>query len=555
VPFFPPITIVIGQDAPSGNPSLLSHILGSGPMAGPAHDVRRFGRYEILDEIGRGAMGIVYRGRDPAINRIVAIKSVSLAGQPPLAQNEYRERFLHEAEAAGRLSHPGILTIFDVGEDPESHAPYIVMEYVAGKSLEESGPLPTRTAASLVRDIAEALDYAHSQGIVHRDLKPANILLTEEGDAKIADFGIAKLNAAEFGGDGHGDIRGTPAFMSPEQLSGAEVDGRSDLFSLGVILYTLLTGHRPFQGNSVATVSFKVGHHQPVPASAFNLDLPSGLNAIVARAMAKDPGERYQRGLDMARDLRNLLDQPDSWSRTAASDSAGPVLADIVDRVATTPHLEQEASAPAPEDPQISKTVSRRADNFWKLATAMVAIIVMAGALGWWWVSNVLTVVPPDPPTPSAPSGVFIPPHVPVPTPARPARAPIPLRVAATTSHAVTTPESDAGAGLAPASLKISVEPKIEGTSLTVWMDDHIVVDQEIEVASKKKFLMFGHAGAKQSQDINIPPGRHRIRVRIESSKNGYEESHTILSTFAEGSKRVLTVTFSNENEMKVRLR
>src|SRR5260370_39900595 len=171
-------------------------------MASPANDVRRFGRYEILDELGRGAMGIVYRARDPVINRIVAIKSISLAGQPPEAQSEYRERFLREAEAAGRLSHPGIITIFDLGEEPETHTPYIVMEYVKGKSLEQSGKLTSGNAVSLVRELAEPLAFAPSRAVIHRVLKPSNILLAEDGHAKIADFGIAKLNLSELTASG-----------------------------------------------------------------------------------------------------------------------------------------------------------------------------------------------------------------------------------------------------------------------------------------------------------------------------------------------------------------
>ena len=254
---------------------------------------------------GAGRDGVVYRARDPQIGRIVAIKSISLSGQTSDVQREYRERFRREAEAAGRVSHPGIVTIFDVGEEPETHTPYIVMEYVKGKSLEQAGKVPVENALSLVRELAEALDCAHSAGVIHRDLKPSNILLTEDGRAKIADFGVAKLNLSEL--TSCGQILGTPAFMSPEQLNGDPVDGRSDLFSLGVIFYTLLTGHRPFQGNSVFTVSFKVVHHEPISATALNLDLPASINEVVLRALAKDPAKRYQRGMEMARDIQNVL--------------------------------------------------------------------------------------------------------------------------------------------------------------------------------------------------------------------------------------------------------
>src|ERR1700722_6632253 len=257
----------------------------------------RFGRYEILAELGRGAMGIVYKARDPKINRVVAIKTFSLAGQPPEEEREYRERFFREAEAAGRLSHPGIVTIFDVGEEPETRAPYIVMEYVGGQSLDKllaraGNKLPLEKALQITHELAEALDCAHGQGVVHRDLKPANILITEDGHAKIADFGVAKLSLANQTLAGR--ALGTPAYMSPEQLNGEAVDGRSDLFSLGVVLYTVLTGYRPFQGNSAMTVSFKVVNRDPIPATVLETELPQALDYIISRAMAKDPAQRYQ---------------------------------------------------------------------------------------------------------------------------------------------------------------------------------------------------------------------------------------------------------------------
>src|ERR1035441_4245671 len=278
----------------------------------------RFGRYEILTELGRGAMGVVYKARDPRINRVVAVKTVSLAGQPPEEEREYRERFFREAEAAGRLSHPGIVTIFDMGEEPETRAPYIVMEFVGGQSLDkvlarDDHKLPLETALQLTVELAEALDCAHGQGVVHRDLKPANILITEDGHAKIADFGVAKLNLANYTLAGR--VLGTPAYMSPEQLNGDAVDGRSDLFSLGVILYTILTGYRPFQGNSALTVSFKVVNRQPVPATVLDTDLPPGLDYIIARAMAKDPAQRYQRGMEMALDIQALREGRDPQSK------------------------------------------------------------------------------------------------------------------------------------------------------------------------------------------------------------------------------------------------
>src|ERR1700677_1236409 len=279
----------------------------------------RFGRYEILAELGRGAMGVVFKNPDHKKNRVVAGKKISLVGQPPEEEAEYRERFFREAEAAGRLSHPGIVTIFDMGEEPDTHAPYIVMEYVGGQSLEtllsqDGHKLPMDRALQLTLELAEALDCAHGQGVVHRDLKPANILLTDDGHAKIADFGVAKLNLSNQTLAGR--ALGTPAYMSPEQLNGEVVDGRSDLFSLGVILYTVLTGHRPFQGNSAVTVSFKVVNHEPMPATLLDTALPQGLDAVIARAMAKDPGDRYQSGAEMVAAIRELQQERELATHT-----------------------------------------------------------------------------------------------------------------------------------------------------------------------------------------------------------------------------------------------
>ncbi len=288
----------------------------------------RFGRYEILAELGRGAMGIVYKARDPKINRVVAVKTISLAGQPPEEEQEYRERFFREAEAAGRLSHPGIVTVFDVGEEPETRAPYIVMELVPGQSLEklllskEDRKLPLEEALPLALEVAEALDCAHAQGVVHRDVKPANILLTEDGHAKIADFGVAKLNLAN--ATAVGRTLGTPAYMSPEQLSGDPVDGRSDLFSLGVILYTVVTGYKPFQGNSALTVAFKIVNRDPVPATILDTELPPGLDYIISRAIAKDRSARYQRGMEMALDIQELRAGREPWSK-AKEPGAGSI--------------------------------------------------------------------------------------------------------------------------------------------------------------------------------------------------------------------------------------
>src|SRR3984957_2780113 len=288
-------------------------------------ELKRFGRYEIVAELGRGAMGVVYKARDPQIDRLVAVKTVSMWGQDREEETDFRMRFLNEAQAAGRLHHAGIVSIFDVGESPDNRDQYIVLEYVAGEALNRilarEKKLPLATALKFAEEIAEALDYAHAQGVVHRDIKPGNILVTEDGHAKIADFGIAKLNLAHFTVPGR--VMGTPAYMAPEQLSGEGVDGRSDLFSLGVILYAMVVGHSPFQGNSATTVCFKVANREPLPASALDLNLPPELDAVIARAMAKDPKQRYQRGAEFAEEVRRLQAQRQPGSTTTSYSVTG----------------------------------------------------------------------------------------------------------------------------------------------------------------------------------------------------------------------------------------
>jgi eukaryotic-like serine/threonine-protein kinase len=265
------------------------------------------GRYELLEPIGRGAMGFVYLGRDPKINRIVALKAVDLAAEvEPDDLDEARKNFLREAEIAGQLSHPNIVTIFDVGET--DGLAYIAMEYLRGRHLSEFAMperlLPVPLVLELLSRTADALDYAHSRNIVHRDIKPANIMYDSVSDGlKITDFGIARL--IDVGRTRTGIVLGTPAFMSPEQLDGKNVNGHTDLFALGVSLYQLLTGHLPFRGASMTKLMFVIANEPHQSVTEVRPDLPGLLNAIVDRALAKDPTERFQSGAEMAAAMRS----------------------------------------------------------------------------------------------------------------------------------------------------------------------------------------------------------------------------------------------------------
>ena len=272
--------------------------------------VGRLGRYEVLNELGKGAMGIVYLAKDPVIGRLVAIKTIknSQSGEDDSESREFRERFVREAQTAGILSHPNIVTIHDIGEDVDSRASFIAMEYIEGRNLKslltDKNKFTWDEIADLVGQIGEALDYAHRKGIIHRDIKPANIILTTDSKVKITDFGIAKVASSNL--TTTGQFLGTPNYMSPEQVSGAPVDGRSDIFSLGVVLYELLTGRKPFQGDNLTAISYKIVHEDFTPPAELSSDIPPEFNPIVARAMAKDPWNRYQRGKDLALALYQL---------------------------------------------------------------------------------------------------------------------------------------------------------------------------------------------------------------------------------------------------------
>jgi serine/threonine-protein kinase len=267
------------------------------------------GRYEIEKELGKGAMGVVYLGRDPKINRIVAIKTMALSQEFEADELvEVKERFFREAETAGRLNHPNIVTMFDAGE--EHDLAYIAMEFLKGKDLvsycKPGNLLPQPLVMSIVARVADALSYAHENHVVHRDVKPANIMYEPESDqVKVTDFGIARITDSSKTKTGM--VLGTPSFMSPEQLAGKKIDGRSDLFSLGVMLYQMSCGKLPFEGDSMAQLMFRIANEPHPDIRGVNPDLADCVVAIIDRAMTKDPDARYQTGAEFAKDIRTCM--------------------------------------------------------------------------------------------------------------------------------------------------------------------------------------------------------------------------------------------------------
>lgn len=305
-------TLLLGSGQARSNISMLTGLSGvEKPM---------LGRYEIEKELGKGAMGVVYQGKDPKIGRIVAIKTMALSQEFESDElQEARERFFREAETAGRLNHPNIVTIFDVGE--EHDLAYIAMEYLKGKDLvgytRPENLMSMGRVASIVARVAEALGYAHKNGVVHRDIKPANIMYEiESNTVKVTDFGIARITDSSKTKTGM--VMGTPSFMSPEQLSGVKIDGRSDIFSLGVTLYQLLTGHLPFTGESMAQLMFKIAN-DPIPDPRLVCPaIPPVLVSIIQKATVKDIHTRYQTAEEMAADIRAAMASA-AAARTAPS--------------------------------------------------------------------------------------------------------------------------------------------------------------------------------------------------------------------------------------------
>ena len=532
--------------------------------------LKRFGRYEIVAELGRGAMGVVYKARDPQIDRLVAVKTVSMWRQEQEEETEFRLRFLNEAQAAGRLHHAGIVSIFDVGENPENKDPYIILEYVSGESLsriiarEKKLPLPR--ALQLAEEIAEALDYAHAQGVVHRDIKPGNILVTEDGHAKIADFGIAKLNLAHFTLPGR--VMGTPAYMAPEQLSGEGVDGRSDLFSLGVILYAMVTGHSPFQGNSATTVCFKVANREPVAPSAFDLAVPPELDEVISRAMAKDPDQRYQTGAEFADDIRELQQVFEAGSTTT---SLQAVIATGTRSTVTGTRTRRTAAGTtgrhsAAEITQARSLVRHAIRDVplrnYVLVGAVLLLLLIAG-----FQSKVLVISPRL--AVSAPSAAINPTAASSierlqPTSVEPSndllttRTTGPSRHSLRKSHKSKLPASHIAASAQPVSKKervtpvcnldLAVQHHFKDATLFVWIDEQLALTRPLHGGVQKRMVVFNGLRGVDSETLKIPAGKHSLRVRALSSDETTDLSKTISADFMGGTERFLHVTFEKHN-------
>ena len=480
---------------------------------------KTIGRYEILEEVGRGSMGLVYKARDPRIGRVVALKTIAFSFPlGPGEEEEFLQRFYHEAQVAGRLNHPNIVTIYDVGEKAPGEDAYIAMEFVTGTNLHDllagGGRLPLLQAADVVEKLAQALDYAHENGVVHRDIKPANILMTESGQPKILDFGIARLVAG--GLTRPGKFFGTPNYMSPEQVIGGDVDGRTDQFSLGVILYQLLTGEKPFVGESVTAISYQVVNVDPPPPSKLNPALRPSFDRIMRKAVAKSASDRYARCQDLAADLKAAVAE---W-RSSAEQSTPPTL---VSR--------EDAQGRAP-DP-----VSGGARGITFLAPRFARLFAPGGSpfgIGWIAFLVCLGLLA------SAPFLLYRSPA------GRAGSQPLGLLTSPATSGSERSPEGAlAGLGAVPgqpdavsaqaARLRLSLQHRFDSGRIEVRLDGAPLLEEKLRSPSGKTRFM---------RTIGIPPGTHRVEVRVVSGKD-FDDIVGIQGDFRPKEQKNLNVSIS----------
>jgi len=470
------------------------------------------GRYEVLEEIGRGSMGVVYKARDPRIGRIVALKAIAFAFPlGPEEEEEFLQRFYHEAQVSGRLNHPNIVTIYDVGEKGAEGEAYIAMEFVTGTNLHDllagGGRLPLAQVAEVVERLAQGLDYAHQSGVVHRDIKPANIVISEDGQPKILDFGIARLEAG--GLTRPGKFFGTPNYMAPEQVTGSAVDGRADQFSLGVILYQLLTGERPFMGDSVTAISYQVVNVDPPPPSKLNPSLRPVFDRIIRKALAKSASDRYARCQDLADDLKAAVAE---WRE--ASDRAHP------------PTLVSAARGAAPEG---APPAGVRGITF--LAPRWSQILRRTGSpLGIGWIVflvclGILAAAP------------FLVQRGE--TRSRPADQPVGLLTTPWLPPA-QPPKAD------PARLKISVSHRFASARLLVRVDDAAVIEEIVKTRGGKR---------RWSREIDVEPGTRRVEVRLANGDGSFDEIEGIEAVFRSKQSRTLAVSITQlPRRLKLRL-
>jgi hypothetical protein len=460
------------------------------------------GRYAIEAEVGRGTMGIVYRAKDTLLGRAVALKTVGSFAAAAEDAGSFERRFLNEARAAAALSHPNIVAVHDFGTDPATGTLFIALEFLHGETLEavsRRGPVEWPQACRILARVARALHAAHASGIVHRDVKPANIMLLPSGEPKVMDFGIAKVPASEL--TRAGEVFGTPSNMSPEQALGDALDGRSDLFSLGTVLYQLLTGRRAFTGENLPKILAAVVNQEPAPPSA-SAAVPPGVDQVVAMALAKSPKDRYQTGAAMAEDLEDAVaGRAPRHASAARTLSADDPLAGLLD--APEAEVATIAVGRRPAPPRAAPAPLPPAWRRFAVPVALAAALLLIVVAGWR-------------------------------RPAERAAGPVSVKGG---SEAAEPAEA---AKDAPARMTIDFEHHMRSGDLKVWVDDALVLDRPLEGRLVEKFGRVRLYKGRILETVEVTPARHSVRAEV--AWDGKVRTARTAATFRPDSSRTLDV-------------
>jgi serine/threonine-protein kinase len=536
---------------------------------------KTIGRYEIVDELGQGAMGTVFRAHDPSMDRMVALKTILMGALLGSHGDEFRQRFYREARAAGALAHPGIVPVFDVGE--HEGQPYLVMEYVNGRTLADAMKKGERVSMDRVCEIgqqlAEALGHAHRKGVVHRDIKPANILMTNAEAygierPRITDFGVAKMTAGEI--TTTGQMLGTPAFMPPEQFTGAPIDGRTDLFSLGVILYWMATGEQPFPGETMTTVSYKIVHTEPVPPARLNPLVPALLDKVIMKCLSKSPADRYQSGEELAHALGEVRSGatpaslqtvvPEMTTGSKDENATLDATPSLRPRPVTSSGQGAGAAAAFGIKPLTSEVGPAAKSRTGMVAAVAAIVLATAGACGWFVMHSrsqatanqaapapapETTQTTPATTTPEASAAPSVATTAGTLTGAgaqkkpqagqlKSAAQPQPAQQAPQQAAQATPLPTPAAAAL-PRMAPVAFNPKTldpkQNTRLKLDVS-HMPAGMAFEIEMNGRLLLKSAAGNKADYDtLVVPPGVHKFRV-IVGSGNTEKTSNTVSAEF-----------------------
>ncbi len=567
------------------------------------------GRYEIVGDLGAGSMSRVYLAHDPNLDRKVALKvvlqSLSLDNRE---QNELESRFLLEARAAGKLSHPGIVRVYDADTDPTLRLPYIAMEWVQGRSLrhllDDGNRLSGSRTLEILEQVARALDYAHRAGRIHRDIKPSNILIGTDGTAKVSDFGVAKIVS-----ESHtisGQVLGTPAYMSPEQVRDDPLDGRSDLFSLGAVLYQCVSGATPFGGDSLVQVVYKILNVDPRPLQLAATPAMSQLAAVVERSLQKDPNSRYQSGSDFAAALEQIRlameSDPANDFRSGQPTPAPPTMASDTIPTFVASNYERDPGHPTTRTVQLSTASIHRATqgetgdedlgtlivgqpplvqtatrSRIRLATLLLLLVSVVGVSAIFQLEDPAPVPqvetpidlgespltrlmdsaePPERQSEAPPAAV----RVPESQSKRSAAEPASAQPQPQPREAVVPQETLAAAVVetAPAPPRVTLTPvtilyKHKGgpAFLSVLLDGTRVWSQELKPVEGRLQKLTGYGSRAV---VAVPPGTHTLEVTLNDPDRGVEASNAIRSRYTNGKKRTLRVQVDpRENSLQLR--